>query len=154
MITILTDKYLQGLTNKSEEQELCRLLGQIEHRTPEQEALWRMLSTPAVTDEQIDAWMQEDEQEEYDRLVAERKSQKRHIHLRMWGVAASILLVLGIGITTLMHQRETDTVAWIYGEKVQDEEAVMQLMASTMEDVMNTPTDECVAELTDILNHE
>lgn len=154
MITILTDKYLQGLTTKSEEQELLHLLGQIEQRTAEQETLLLMLSTPAVTCQQIDTWMQQDEQEEYDRLVAEHHHRKRHIQLRVWSIAASVLLVLSIGITALMHQPQTDAVAWVYGQKVQDEEAVMQLMASTMEEVMNTPSDESIAELSNILNHE
>lgn len=154
MITALTDKYLQGLTSKSEEQQLTCLLGQMEHRSAEQEALWLMLSTPTVTDKQIDEWMLQDEQEEYERLVAEQNRHRLLSQLRMWGMAASVLLVLGLGISLLMRQQQPNAVAWVYGQKVLDEEAVMQMMSSTLEEVMNTPTDESVAELSEILNRE
>lgn len=59
------------------------------------EQMEKRLAGRKFTDEQMDLWMQEDLTAEYDRILAARK---RHAVIRRWAAAASILLIVGVGI--------------------------------------------------------
>lgn len=59
------------------------------------EQMEKRLAGRKFTDEQMDLWMQEDLTAEYDRILAARK---RQAVIRRWAAAASILLIVGVGI--------------------------------------------------------
>lgn len=60
----------------------------------------KRLAGRKFTDKQMDVWLQEDLTAEYDRIVAARK---RHAAIRRWAVAASILLIVGVGTLFFMN---------------------------------------------------
>ena len=142
----LIDKYLNGDTTLEEEQMLQRLLHDIPstHRTDEEDALLLMLSaTPTTTDEE-DIFAA-DETEEYDRIVHQRK---RRAMWKYTGIAAAVALAITLGFMFHTPSDENIAVAYINGEKVSDEQQVVAMMESTMNDVFaHSDTEETLYEL-------
>ena len=153
----LIDKYLNGETSLTEEQELIRRLQATPNDllTSEERAILTMLSynkginstKPASTEEDI---FEDDLTEEYDRIVNSRKR-------RMWWrrcakiAAAVALLAIIVGAVGLFRYARTDenlVVAYVYGTETTDEELVMSMMKNTMSEVLScSTTDEKLYEL-------
>ena len=142
----LIDKYLNGDTSLEEEQMLRHLLQDIPsaQRTDEEDALLLMLSaTPTMTGEE-DIFAT-DETEEYDRIVHQRK---RRAMWKYTGIAAAIALVATLGFLLHTPADENIAVAYVNGEKVSDEQQVVAMMESTMNDVFaHSDTEEELYEL-------
>lgn len=142
----LIDKYLNGDTSLEEEQMLQHLLQDIPptQRTDEEDALLLMLSaTPTMPDEE-DIFAT-DETEEYDRIVHQ---QKRRAMWKYTGIAAAIALVAILGFMLHTPADENIAVAYVNGEKVSDEQQVVAMMESTMNDVFaHSDTEEELYEL-------
>lgn len=144
----LINKYLNGETSLQEEQELLRILQTVpsHNRTSEECALLLMLSYTKVPQEE-DIFTAENE-EEYDRIV---RSRKRRTTWKYVGIAAAVALVAIVSIVGLTHN-ETPTknlaVAYVYGEKMTDEDVVMAMMHNTMSEMLASSTaDEKLREL-------
>lgn len=142
----LIDKYLNGDTSLEEEQMLRHLLQDIPsaHRTDEEDALLLMLSaTPTMPDEE-DIFAA-DETEEYDRIIHQRK---RRAMWKYTGIAAAVALVATLGFMLHTPSDENIAVAYVNGEKVSDEQQVVAMMESTMNDVFaHSDTEEELYEL-------
>ncbi|MBR1668595.1 MAG: hypothetical protein IJ693_10000 [Bacteroidaceae bacterium] len=146
----LIDKYLNGETSLQEEHTLQHLLQAIppDNRTDTEDALLLMLTAmPTMDDEDPFAT---DHTEEYDRIVRQRK------HRTLWrysGIAAAIALIVALGF--MLHTQTDDSniaVAYINGTKVSDQQQVMAMMESTMNDMFaHSNTEE---ELYEIFNPE
>ena len=141
----LIDKYLNGETSPEEEHTLSRLLRAIppSERTGTEEALLLMLTArPSMDEEDIFAV---DETEEYDRIV---HRQKRRTLWKYSGIAATIALVVTLGFLLHRPADENIAVAYVNGTKVSDEQQVLAMMESTMNDVFaHSDTEEALYEL-------
>ena len=141
----LIDKYLSGETSPEEEHTLSRLLRAIppNERTDTEEALLLMLTVrPSMGEEDIFA---ADETEEYDRIVHRRKRRN------LWtfsGIAATIALVVTLGFLFHHPIDENIAVAYVNGTEVSDEQQVLAMMESTMNEVFaHSDTEEALYEL-------
>ena len=148
MKKILIDKYLDGETSLTEEQELLRLLQGIpsDLRTGEERAILLMLSCRVMSQE-TDIFTS-DLEDEYDRIVSRRKR-------RMWwkyaGIAAAVALFVIVGTIGFFRNVTSEdnlAVAYVYGTETTDEELVMSMMKNTMAEVFSCSTsDEKLYEL-------
>lgn len=149
MIKKLIDKYLNGETTNKEEQELLQRIQSIppKSQTPDERAILMMLSyRKAPENEDIFA---SDYEEEYDRIVNSRK--RRTWWLRSAKIAAVVALVAIVGTVGIICNAESNdniAVAYVYGQETTDEELVMSMMKSTMDEMLSCSTsDEKLYEL-------
>ncbi len=68
--------------------------------------------------------------------------------LRLVWTAAACLVAAAITVPLLWSRQSTpDVVAYVYGQEITDKDAVMELMASTMSDVLDNGTDAVAQDL-------
>ncbi len=140
----LTDKYLAGQTSCEEEAQLLRQLRQEAHPSREQLALMSMLSLHKS--EPRTEWLEEDETDVYDRLVAQRRSRLR-LRWRWTAVAAAACIVVSL-LIALPKDSDAPTYAManLYGQEIHDETLVMNMMEGTMCSLLAQPTTDRVEE--------
>lgn len=141
---ILIQRYLEGETTREEELQLALEVSRDD--APED---WRliaeMLSTLTVDEALYDEEMRR--RNEAQTVVLKPKHTIRKSLKWVW-TAAACLVATAITVPLVWnHHSAPDMVAYVYGEKITEQDAVLEIMASTMEDVFsNAPTDP-VAEL-------
>lgn len=146
----LIDKYFAGLTSPEEEAQLLQELRREACPSHEQLVLMSMLS-PRVTEPRPE-WLEEDESEVFDRLVAQRRVRLRW---RWAAVAAAACIAVGLFIALPRHKEaKTYAMATIYGEEIHDEAIVMSMMEGTLRSALAQPaTNRVEGQMSDLLNH-
>ncbi|MDO4171586.1 MAG: hypothetical protein Q4D28_02630 [Prevotellaceae bacterium] len=102
---MLTQRYLEGSTTLQEERRLAELLGEKQDATAEEKAILAMLGRGGHSAEEMERWLEEDETELYDTIVAQRR---RRIIIRRWAVAASVAVVVGFSLWHVLPQKGGD----------------------------------------------
>lgn len=145
----LIDKYLNGESSATEEQQLRQTLEQKPKLSKQEQALLMMLQAqPAEADAD---WLTEDESQTYERILHSRRTQI----WKRWGMAAAVVAFAFAGLTFYMHQNHSDgMVAYVYGERITDHQEVLSMVEGTMEDMLSQSTDDEIEnQLNDIFNH-
>jgi len=125
-INKLIDKYLEGATTPEEEVRLAR-----EVNRPDVPAEWKaigaMLGQLAL------------DEAEYDEEMARRRSRSMWTRRIGWGIAASIVVVAGIGLWFYDKQdSQTDIViAYVNGQTITDEDRVLAMAEDAVCDIFS-----------------
>ena len=148
----LTEKYLNGQTSTEEEQRLRERLESQASLTAEQHALLTILKAAPIKAEEW--WLQEDESDLYDRLLAERQSVVSRHPWSWMGIAAAMVIALGIGLALNKENENAGAVAYIYGKRVTNQTEVLGMMEDTMQGLLaNSSADKAEQQLADIFGH-
>lgn len=85
--------------------------------------------------------------------LAEKRQQKRISRMRIVSTAACFLLIFGIGIARYIHLKASEDlcVAYVGGERITDEIAVMKLLDADMSHLL-TEEESIDGQLNDIFN--
>ena len=145
MVQTLIDKYLAGETTPEEERQLA-----LEVSRPDAPEDWRIIAEmlgELTLDEAL-----------YDRMMEARhavtKTKTRLMSMKWVWTAAACLVAVAITVPLVWSRQSTpDVVAYVYGQKVTDEDVVMELMASTMADVLDNGSDAVAQDLEDIFGN-
>lgn len=141
----LIERYLAGETTPEEERQLA-----LEVSQPDAPEDWRIIAEmlgTLTTDEAL-----------YDQMMEARhaatKTKTRLMSMKWVWTAAACLVAVAITVPLVWNRQSTpDTVAYIYGQKVTDEDVVMEMMASTMADVLDNGSDAVAQDLEDIFGN-
>jgi ferric-dicitrate binding protein FerR (iron transport regulator) len=137
----LIDKYLEGGTTPKEELQLAREVNRPD-RPAEWEAIRAMLGTLTL------------DEAAYDEEMARRRSRSmwtRHIG---WAIAASIVVVAGVGLW-FNSQQESSTdiaIAYVDGQTITDEDRVLAMAEDAVCDIFSNSDAE--SSLYEIFNPE
>lgn len=87
------------------------------------------------------------------RNLAEKRQQRRISKLRIASVAACFLIILGIGIARYRHLQASENlcIAYVAGERITDETAIMELLDADMSHLL-TEEEGIDGQLNDIFN--
>lgn len=87
------------------------------------------------------------------RNLAEKRQQRRISKVRIASVAACFLLILGIGIARYRHLQASENlcIAYVAGERITDETAIMELLDADMSHLL-TEEEGIDGQLNDIFN--
>lgn len=126
-----------------------------------------------------DTWQSMEKEALYDQLLLRQRGRMARLHRRWMAVAASLLLAVGVGLTLThyisageigasdtipvadgitgehgagLHTADDETVAYVYGQRVTDDGAVLQLMAGTMDEVLRSSQRTCEEDLYNLFN--
>ena len=137
----LIDKYLEGATTPEEELQLAR-----EVNRPDGPAEWKairaMLGRLAL------------DEAEYDEELARRRSRSMWTRRIGWAMAASIIVVAGIGLW-FNSQQESSTdiaIAYVNGQTITDEDRVLAMAEDAVCDIFSNSDAE--SSLYEIFNPE
>ena len=132
----LISKYLEGTTTPEEEARLAQEVNQ-----PDAPLEWKAIATMLgllTLDEAT-----------YDKEMARRRSRTRWTH-RIWAIAASIVVVAGIGLW-LYNQQDTQTnmaIAYVDGQTITDEDRVLAIAEDAVCDIFsNSDAEESLYEI-------
>lgn len=147
----LIQRYLEGETTPQEEQQLALEVSRQD--APEDwKLIAEMLGTLTIDEALYDQEMRRREEV----AVHTEKKKMQPIRKRMAWMWTAAACLIAAAITVPMvwgSHTEPDMVAYVYGEEITDPEAVMQLMASTMEDVLDNGPSDPVAQLEGIFGN-
>ncbi|MBQ0021070.1 MAG: hypothetical protein KBT39_11195 [Bacteroidales bacterium] len=141
----LIERYLAGETTPEEERQLA-----LEVSRPDAPEDWKIIAEmlgTLTTDEAL-----------YDQMMESRrpvmKAKTRRVYLKWVWTAAACLVAIAITVPLVWSRQSTpDVVAYVYGQKVTDEDVVMEMMASTMADVLGNGSDVVAQDLEDIFGN-
>lgn len=141
----LIERYLAGETTPEEERQLA-----LEVSQPDAPEDWRIIAEmlgTLTTDEAL-----------YDQMMEARhaatKMKTRLMSMKWVWTAAACLVAVAITVPLVWSRQSTpDVVAYVYGQKVTDEDVVMEMMASTMADVLDNGSDAVAQDLEDIFGN-
>ena len=141
----LIERYLAGETTPEEERQLA-----LEVSRPDASEDWKIIAEmlgTLTTDEAL-----------YDQMMESRrpvmKAKTKWVNLKWVWTAAACLVAIAITVPLVWsHQSTPDVVAYVYGQKVTDEDVVMEMMASTMADVLDNGSDAVAQDLEDIFGN-
>lgn len=141
----LIERYLAGETTPEEERQLA-----LEVSQPDAPEDWRIIAEmlgTLTTDEAL-----------YDQMMEARhvatKTKTRLMSMKWVWTAAACLVAVAITVPLVWSRQSTpDVVAYVYGQKVTDEDVVMEMMASTMADVLDNGSDAVAQDLEDIFGN-
>lgn len=141
----LIERYLAGETTPEEERQLA-----LEVSRPDAPEDWRIIAEmlgTLTTDEVL-----------YDQMMEARhaatKTKTRLMSMKWVWTAAACLVAVAITVPLVWSRQSTpDVVAYVYGQKVTDEDVVMEMMASTMADVLDNCSDAVAQDLEDIFGN-
>ena len=126
----LIDKYLEGATTPEEELRLSREVNR--HDAPvEWEAIRAMLGQLAL------------DEAEYDEEMARRRSRSMWTRRIGWAIAASIIVVAGIGLW-FNNQQDSSTdiaIAYVDGQTITDEDRVLAMAEDAVCDIFTTASE-------------
>lgn len=152
----LKKKYLSGTSTHEDERQLLALLEQEPHPSPDDLALLSLLTSSVQTVQPCEAWLEEDESELFDYLMQERSTtgaqNRRPIRLAIRIIAAAAVLSGIVFLCRPLWQTPPDnmTVAYLYGNKIEDPRMSMDMMEETMTELFDRPDVE--SELAALLN--
>lgn len=167
----LINKYLAGTSTHEEEELLLQLLKAEESLPAEEQMLVDMLSMTGQEMEGQEAWMEEDESELFDRMMAKMNHEEEHnvkeaggnistpaqpprrlkvIALRILASAALLTGAFYASRTIWQPAQDDMAVTYIYGNRVENTEMAMDMMHKTLSDIFDRPDIE--SELADLLN--
>ena len=137
----LIDKYLEGATTPEEEVRLAREVNR-EDAPAEWKAIGTMLGQLAL------------DEAEYDEEMARRRSRSLWTRRVGWAMAASIVVVAGIGLWFYDKQdSQTDiAIAYVNGEVITDETRVLAMAEDAVCDIFSNSDAE--ASLYEMFNPE
>ena len=165
MVQTLIDKYLAGETTPEEERQLA-----LEVSRPDAPEDWRIIAEmlgELTLDEALYDQISGLGNSSYSGLGYDEEAPKRlndqspkrlndqsPKRLRLIWTAAACLVAVAITVPLVWSRQSTpDVVAYVYGQKVTDEDVVMELMASTMADVLDNGSDAVAQDLEDIFGN-
>ena len=126
----LIDKYLEGATTPEEELRLSREVNR--HDAPvEWEAIRAMLGQLAL------------DEAEYDEEMARRRNRSMWTRRIGWAIAASIIVVAGIGLW-FNNQEDSSTdiaIAYVDGQTITDEDRVLAMAEDAVCDIFTTASE-------------
>lgn len=132
-IRTLAEKFFEGETTLAEEERLYELFRRTESLPADLAPLREMMLDVAALGKISDATAQiESDQTETTKqsLVA---NNRRGTSSWSWiSIAASLLLLFTLGSLWYGHEKQNECVAYVYGERITDEEIVMQEMQTVM----------------------
>lgn len=87
------------------------------------------------------------------RSLAEKRQQRHISRMRIASVAACFLIILGIGIARYRHLQASENlcIAYVAGERITDETAIMELLDADMSHLL-TEEEGIDGQLNDIFN--
>ena len=137
----LIDKYLEGSTTPEEEVRLAREVSR-EDAPAEWKAISAMLGQLAI------------DEAAYDEEIARRHSRTLWTRRIGWAMAASIVIVAGIGLWLNNHQDKKDyeCIAYVNGEVITDETRVLAMAEDAVCDIFSNSDAE--ASLYEMFNPE
>jgi hypothetical protein len=137
----LIDKYLEGATSPEEE---LLLAGEVSR--PDAPAEWRVIATMLGTLTLDEA--------EYDEEMARRRNRSMWTRRIGWAIAASIVVVAGVGLW-FNSQQESSTdiaIAYVDGQTITDEDRVLAMAEDAVCDIFSNSDAE--SSLYEIFNPE
>lgn len=110
------ERFYEAQLSQEEENFLLRTLLKIEGKDPiADEALAVMLAS---------------------RMSAKTtKTRKKTPAMRIAGIAASIAIILGMGIFIIHHPRQVDTFAYVSGKKIHDRNEIKNIVSTQLQDI-------------------
>lgn len=126
----LIERYFEAETSEQEEQELLQFL-----------------LSPDAEDERYDEVRATMGYALTARKRKEAKAPRKAAFSHRWAAAACILLVCGAGFLTYhLYSQQEDCVAYVYGEKITDDETVENYMVSTMSETLASGDDDILEQ--------
>lgn len=172
MKDILIRKYMAGTSTREDDRKLQALLQAEEHPTADDLVLLEMLDMQAPTVEAKEEWMEEDESELFDQIMAKREHEafpveaehpqaatplalppRRRVLHTVLRIMASAAILTGVFFASRPLWRpanENVAVTYFYGNKVEDANLAMDMMHETLGEVFDRPSVE--SELSDLFN--
>lgn len=172
MKEILIQKYMAGTSTREDENQLLAILQAEAHPSAEDQALLDMLALSFPPAEAREEWLEEDESELFDQLMAAQEHETTQdeveyhqaltppslpprrrvlrITLRIMASAAVLAAVFFASRPLWQPENEDMAVTYFYGNKVEDSDLALDMMHETLGEVFDRPTVE--SELADLFN--
>lgn len=173
MKEILIQKYMAGTSSREDERQLLVLLQAEAHPSAEDQTLLDMLALSFPPVEAREEWLEEDESELFDQLMAGREHEtaqdeaelhqaltppsqppRRRVLRIALRIMASAAILTAIFFASRQYRQpaseENVAVTYIYGNKVEDPKLAMDMMQETMGEIFDRPSVE--SELSDLFN--
>ena len=163
---------MAGTSSQEDEFQLQALLQAEEHPSAEDQALLSMLSLPSIPAEAREEWLEEDESELFDQLMAAQgyetaqdeaehhlavtppslPPRRRGLRLALRIMASAAILAGAFFASRPLWQPSSEDMAvtYFYGNKVEDSNLALDMMHETLGEVFDRPSVE--SELADLFN--
>ena len=147
-----TKRYLDAQMTHEEERELLHVLENKDSLDIDEKVLRLMLQNKATCSVDASDVLEKDESALYDCLAEARHRNSRRLWWSRIAAVAAIFIVLVAGLTVraVYRANHPQSVAYIYGNKVEDERLAEDMMCQVMDEIFNRPDVE--GELNEIFN--